>query len=542
MEINQQQNRFDILRHRAETVLGESLTAKPLAVEDKLTKLIRELELYQIELHMQSDEISASQTALENEQAKFAGFYHAAPVGYVILDHQGTIQEVNTKGITLLSKTTKVLQGHTFALCIHPDSREAYLKFLDACKHKPEGAHTEVMLHMRNKELCVVMLHGSWSVHPVTRRDTYYITIGDITSTKLEEQRQTEMAERLALSLEASGSGIWKTSACHQFIYLDEHAKRLLGIDSLQDHFRIHELSAVFVAEDSAKFQQYATSPDPDMEIDMELQRLPVRRKSKYIALKGRSIKELNGNSYLTGILMDITERKKSLAIEEERRKVQQLLLQKAAVEAQEREREKISAILHDSVCQILYAIRYSLNVLKQDGPLPKELAEMYELLEQAISELRTLSANISPTILKDFGLVAGMQDTVRRLKNIGFHIHADIDLAADRLPKDIQIYIFRIVQELINNSIKHSGTNAATVSIQKQDNYVSVQVQDEGKGFGDDLEEAIKQGSGIRGISNRVALLNGSFEILTDAGTQFKVVLPLNPQETFLYEQEASV
>ncbi|KGE12601.1 PAS domain-containing sensor histidine kinase [Sphingobacterium deserti] len=538
MELDQQQNRFEILRYRAESVLGQSLTAKPLALDEKLTKLIQELELYQIELHMQSDEITASQVALESEQAKFAGFYNAAPVGYVILDHDGTIQQVNTKGVTLLSNTTKVIHGCNFGLCIHPDSRETYFKFLDACKRMSEGAHAEVMLNMNNGELRFVVLHGSCSKNAVTNRDTYYITVGDITTTKLEEQRQAETAERLALSLEASGSGIWKTSACRKIIYLDDYAKQLLNIDNLQNHFAVSELSALFIPEDSVKFQQCTELPDQYMELDIELQRLPVRRKSKYISVKGRAVKELNGNSYLTGILTDITDRKKSLAIEEERRKVQQLLLQKTSVEAQEREREKISAILHDSVCQILYAIRYSLNVLKQEGALPKELTEMYNLLEQAIAELRTLSANISPTILKDFGFVASMQDTVRRLENIGFHISSEIDLGADRLPKDMQLYVFRIIQELINNSIKHSGTNTANVIVKKQEGCVSVEVKDEGKGFGDDLEEAIKRGSGIRGISNRVSLLNGKFEILAEVGTHFKIVLPLNPQETFLYEQ----
>lgn len=537
MEIDRHENRFNMLRNRAEILLNQSETTVPATVDHKLTKLIRELELYQIELHMQSDEITASQAALESEQAKFAGFYDAAPVGYAILDHDGTIQQVNKKGIKLLSKTTKVLHGCNFGLCIHPQSRDNYFSFLDACKQKSEEAHAEVMLNVPHGLVKFAMLHGSSSTHPVTGHDTYYITVGDITASKLEAQRKVEMSERLDLSLTASGSGTWKTSTCGRFIYLDDHAKRIMGIDNLQNHFAIADLAALFVPADTQKLHDVGKLPGPNAELDLELQLLPVRRKSKYLLIKGRSIDEINGQRYFAGILTDITDRKKSLAIEEERRKVQQLLLQKAAVEAQEKEREKISAILHDSVCQILYGIRYSLNVLKQKGPLPPELTEINELLQQAIAELRTLSADITPTILKDFGIVAGMQDTVRRLKNIGFHIHSEVDLSADRLPKDIQIYIFRIVQELINNSIKHSGKNAAAVMIRTQEDYVTVHVKDEGKGFAENLEEAIKRGSGIRGISNRVALLNGSFDISAGDGTNFKILLPLNPKETFLYE-----
>ncbi len=537
MQTEQHDNRYAALRNRAEMLHHQALKVLPLTKDDKVAKLINELEIYEIELDMQRDEIIASQDALELEQAKLAGFFDAAPVGYVILDYTGTIQQINKKGTQLLSRTTQLIHGFNFGLCIHPSSRAAYFTFIEACKVKSEGAKCEVMMHIPGGAVQYMMLDGGSSTNGPAARETYYITMTDITDSKLEAQRILELTEAFDLSLVASKSGTWKTSIGNDRITLDRHAKQILGLNSSDEDYSLEYIASLFAAADRSKFVHINTPPMQEEHIDLELQLLPVRRRSRYILVKGRAVSDGNGNYYFTGIITDHTDRKKSLAIEEERRKVQQILLKKTAVESQEEERQKIAAVLHGSVCQVLYGVRYSLNNLKHRDALPEELFEAEDLLQQAITELRTLSAEMTSSTLMDFGLVASMQDNARRLHKLGYFVDTDLDLAIDRLTKKMQLYIFRIVQELINNSVKHSGTNSVKVAIKVDQAAIHVHVQDSGKGFDEGLESAIKNGSGIRGIANRVSLLNGQLELLSDEGAQFNIRIPLDPVETFLYE-----
>jgi len=443
MQIEQHDSRYAALRNRAETLLHQAVKVLPLARDDKSAKLIHELELYEIELDMQRDEIIASQDALEREQAKLAGFFDAAPVGYVIFDYTGTIQQINKKGTQLLSHTTQFLQGFNFGLCIHPSSRAAYFSFIEACRVKSEGAKCEVMLNVLGGAAQYVMLDGGSSSNGATARETYYITMSDITDSKSEAQRIKELTEAFDLSLVASKSGIWKTSAGNDRISLDTHAKQILGLTGNDEAYSLEYIAGLFVPTDRPKFTHITTQLKQEAHVDLELQLLPVRRRSRYIHVKGRSVPDGNGNFYFTGILTDHTDRKKSLAIEEERRKVQQILLKKTAVESQEEERQKIAAVLHGSVCQVLYGVRYSLNNLKHKNALHEELFEAEDLLQQAITELRTLSAEMTSSTLADFGLVASMQDNALRLRKLGYFMETDLDLAIDRLTNKMQLYIF---------------------------------------------------------------------------------------------------
>lgn len=181
----------------------------------------------------------------------------------------------------------------------------------------------------------------------------------------------------------------------------------------------------------------------------------------------------------------------------------------------------RISSALHDSVCQILYGIKLNLQNFQLTNKLNKEFVNVNQLLDQAILETRQISYELTPSVLKDFGFTAGIKEMAQRLSTSKFLIKTKIKNTADLLHPKVQLYLFRIIQELINNSIKHSNANTAEIKVNIDKEIVSLVVSDNGKGFSTNVEELFKKGSGLRGIKNRVFLLDGTIDFQsTSKGT----------------------
>jgi signal transduction histidine kinase len=117
--------------------------------------------------------------------------------------------------------------------------------------------------------------------------------------------------------------------------------------------------------------------------------------------------------------------------------------------------------------------------------------------------------------VLRDFGFVAALREVTERLNSSHFKITLQISEEADLLPNNLQLSMFRMVQELLNNCIKHAEMSKADISVMIKNGYTTIKVADNGKGFNPDFDNEIK-GSGLRGIKNRVFLLNGDFNLNT--------------------------
>ncbi|RZL05206.1 MAG: hypothetical protein EOO89_26980, partial [Pedobacter sp.] len=194
-----------------------------------------------------------------------------------------------------------------------------------------------------------------------------------------------------------------------------------------------------------------------------------------------------------------------------------QRLVLSATFNAQEKERFRISNALHDSVCQILYGIRLNLQGIQISSDKKKELNNASMLLDEAIRETREISYELTPSVLRDFGFIAGIKEMAQRMSSREMKIYSQVDKAADDLDKEVQLYVFRIIQELINNCLKHTKASEAQIKVTTDDEqYVSLYVSDNGGGFKLPVEQAFSEGSGLRAIKNRIYLLGGSMELET--------------------------
>jgi PAS domain S-box-containing protein len=197
--------------------------------------------------------------------------------------------------------------------------------------------------------------------------------------------------------------------------------------------------------------------------------------------------------------VIDITDQKNAKAKQEK-----QIL--KATLAAQENERKRISEALHNSVGQLLYGIKLKIDRQSENS----HNGDFQELLDQAIKETRNISFELAPSILKDFGLRVTLDEMAERLSDKGLTIRIRTNLNK-RLELSMEVDLFRMIQELVNNSIKHAAS-MITMELKSAD-IIIVEVTDNGTGFSHKKNQAIS-GSGLAAIRNKLTLYNGEMNI----------------------------
>jgi signal transduction histidine kinase len=203
------------------------------------------------------------------------------------------------------------------------------------------------------------------------------------------------------------------------------------------------------------------------------------------------------------------------------------LAFSRQIIQSQETERKRIAVNLHDSLGQNLLVIknqaRLALQPAADETMRQQRLNEISEITSQAIEEVRRITHDLRPYQLDRLGLTLAIRANINRASensSILFASHVDdIDTVFD---KDSEIHVYRIVQEAVNNVLKHSGATEATVVIKTQADLVSISIRDNGKGFR--IEKADAPGSnglghGLSGITERARILGGTFVIGSQPG-----------------------
>lgn len=489
----------------------------PVGIElssDEINILLNELQVYQLELEMQNDELKASYATLDTERAKFVGLYDLAPVGYFILDYLGVVEEANQNGVDLLNMSKQTILRRRFQSFIAPQSWEDFYNFLHRMQTSDGKQSAEIKLLLPREKIVYTRMEGIAISSMIVTEVKYYITIIDITESRNAQQVLKETKERLEMTLKASATGTWTIGCDANEVFLDPHSFNIMGISSWNFDGTIKGLIELIYPEDQLHVRyQLMRTVNGLKEIDLEFRVADGKDDVKYISAKGHEIKVLEEVTCFAGILMDITERKKMEQEAEMLKNGQQKLILSATLTAQEKERNNISRALHDSVGQLLYGIRLNLESLQRTQDLKSEIKNINELLDQAIKETRQLSYELTPSVLKDFGFVAGIKEMAQRTSTAHFKVDTFIDSSADLLSPEVQLYVFRMIQELISNCIKHAHASHAEIKVARTNKQVMIRVGDNGTGLTMRMEEAAKNGSGLSGIRNRVYLLNGQIK-----------------------------
>jgi signal transduction histidine kinase/ligand-binding sensor domain-containing protein len=195
-------------------------------------------------------------------------------------------------------------------------------------------------------------------------------------------------------------------------------------------------------------------------------------------------------------------------------------------IESQEAERKRIAAELHDGLGQNLVVIknRAMLGLKKGDDKerVAKELDSIFESASQGLEEVREITNNLRPQLLDRLGLTKAINAMLKQVSGV-IEIESKIDSIDGIFNETQEISIYRIVQESINNIIKHSDASDAMVRIKRDESKVLITIKDNGKGF--DFENTkSKSGFGLNGLKERAQLLNGEFSIYSKIGEGTKI------------------
>lgn len=206
-------------------------------------------------------------------------------------------------------------------------------------------------------------------------------------------------------------------------------------------------------------------------------------------------------------------------------------------IEGQEQERERISKDLHDSLGGLLSAVKLQfdrINIRNHPESDKERYREATKLLDHAIEEVRSISGNLQPVALKNLGLIPAIKDLVNKYHGSNFpEITFQYYNMPDKIPNIHALSIYRIIQELINNTVKHANANEILIQLNGEIGQIILQYEDDGTGFV--IDDNQKCGMGLQNLHSRVNFLKGniSFETKPGEGVSVMIRIPLDNYET---------
>jgi signal transduction histidine kinase len=213
----------------------------------------------------------------------------------------------------------------------------------------------------------------------------------------------------------------------------------------------------------------------------------------------------------------------------------QQDIASRAIIEAEENERKRIAGDLHDGLGQMISAVRMNLSGLADRITISTESDKLLfdktiALTDESCKELRVVSHNMMPNALLKSGLSSAVKDFIDKIDHSKLQVQLHTEGLNERLHSSVETVLYRVIQEIVNNVIKHSSANRLDISLFKDAEGISCTIEDNGKGFNQEAKEK-SDGIGLKNIQARISYLKGSveFDSAPGRGTLVAIHIPLS-------------
>ena len=307
---------------------------------------------------------------------------------------------------------------------------------------------------------------------------------------------------------------------------LEVNSRACEALELPKENLLKKHIESVFPESRIPREKLYPTSEPVDIQV-FESELLKNNAKVFPVEINSRPILFNNKNAVMC-VARDISERKE----------VQRQILS-AIIETEEKERGRIAQDLHDGLGPLLSSLKLYAKVLgtATDNEKRKQLLDTTnEVIDESMMLIKEISNNLSPFVLDDFGLASAIQSFCKKItltKEI--EIKFDSNVFDQRFDSNVEIVLFRILKELVNNTIKHALAKRIEIFLLRTDKLLSLIYSDDGVGF--DIKRVLDNktsGMGISNITNRINSINGRlmFDSLAGKGIQVKIEVELKPKD----------
>ena len=237
------------------------------------------------------------------------------------------------------------------------------------------------------------------------------------------------------------------------------------------------------------------------------------------------------------GILHAFTQYRRSKWKQEAKMKtavmVQQEIAARAVIEAEEAERQRIAKDLHDGVGQMMSAARMNLSAFEEAANFRSETEKqdfdrIIGLVDESCREVRAVSHNMMPNALLKQGLASAIREFIHKLDQKKIRVQLYTEGLEERLDSNLETVLYRVIQECVNNVIRHAGASTVDISVVRENDIIRGTIEDNGKGFDTQNHE---EGLGLKNIRTRIDYLKGTVEVdsAPGKGTLVAFHVPLN-------------
>ncbi|RZL16348.1 MAG: PAS domain-containing sensor histidine kinase [Hymenobacter sp.] len=506
------------LRARAERQRLVATNLPPGTTTD-VQHLVQELQAHQLELEMQNEELLLAQAEAERIRLQYVDLYESAPVGYCTLDPAGTLHQLNLRTSQLLGQARHQLLGQPLSQFVAPPDHDQLTYFL-ACLWAQPGQRQSCALAMCRADgtpffgqLEGVALTESDAASPPA--GSCRLVLLDVTARRLAEDELKAKNFLLDTIVQQMPVALARIGPDGRYRALAGPALRRLGI--ADDELVGQAVTELFPVT-TPHLQEMMAGRGKSHTVHLTYQeQQAVLHCSGFFDAQRQEV---------VVFALDVTdsEQLKEAALR------QQHELLTAILATQEAERRRIAEALHNSVGQLLYGTRLHLDALPPSDAVRASQA----LLNEAIVATRSISFELTPTILEDFGLAVAVQELVSRIPS---SLTVDLNLRGldQPLPLPLATAVYRIVQEMLNNVMKHAQAQEVFVQVSQEEGQLYLSVEDDGVGLPPAVAQGSPLGIGLAGIRTQAGLLGGTLTVQSrpGRGTGFFLQIPVATLQT---------
>jgi PAS domain S-box-containing protein len=477
-------------------------------------------------------EITRKQTEenLRHSEEKYRSVMEASGEPIVVYDKEGRVVYLNPAFSRVFGWTLKELLGLRIPYVPEdnwPETRAGIREVLTS----PVGYYTfESRRYTKTGEILDIIISAS----AYRNRDGTYLgmitNLRDITARKRAEEALRESEEKYRTVMEASGEPMVVYDTTGRVMYLNPAFTRVFGwaLDEVLGK-RTPYVPEENWPETKAAIEDVFKAPEGYS--GFESRRSTKDGQILDVIINASAYRDEEGTPLgMIVNLKDITARKRDeMALAKSEKQLRQLSSQ--LLNAQETERKRVAQELHDGIGQALTGIRFGLaNAMGQadeHGVLRsvESLEALMPVIHGAIEEVRRISMDLRPYILDDLGILATFNWCCRVFQSMhsGIGMEKDIDVEEREVPESMKVILFRVLQEALNNVVKHSGASLVNVCLRRNDRGIELIIRDNGTGFDPETalgDKSLRGGFGLASMKERVQLSGGRFSVQTEVGS----------------------